>query len=66
MEYFSMKEAAKRVGVTKNTLFRWEKQNKIPPPKRDRNGWRVYAAEDIPKILVFKNKIIDPNQAAAL
>ena len=62
--YFSHGEAATRVGVTKNTLFLWEKHRKIDKARRDRNNYRVYTADDIAKIKAFKNRITDPIQVA--
>ena len=58
--YFSNAEAAEQIGVTKNTLFLWEKQNKIDKARRDRNNYRVYTADDIAKIKAFKDRITDP------
>ncbi|MFN2453463.1 MAG: MerR family transcriptional regulator [Pyrinomonadaceae bacterium] len=61
-ERFGRGEAAKRIGVTKNTLFRWEKKGLINPAKRDRNNYCVYTSEDIEKIKKWKNEIKDPEQ----
>lgn len=58
---YSMGMAAKALGVSKETLYRWEKQGKIPPAKRvARNNQRVYTPEDILKIREFKDAIRDP------
>jgi DNA-binding transcriptional MerR regulator len=57
---FSMCDAAAQVGVTKNTLFNWERQNKIDKPRRDRNKYRTYTADDIAKIKKFKDQILEP------
>jgi DNA-binding transcriptional MerR regulator len=58
--YFSHSEAAQQIGITKTTLFLWEKQNKIDKAKRDRNNYRVFTADDIAKIKAFKDRITDP------
>jgi excisionase family DNA binding protein len=42
--------AAKTLGVSKSTLLRWFKQGKIADVARDRNGWRVFTAEDISRM----------------
>lgn len=64
-EIFSMGEAVKKIGVTKNTLYRWEKDNKIPKVKRDRNNHRLFTQEDIDQIIAFKNQVKDPNEETA-
>jgi DNA (cytosine-5)-methyltransferase 1 len=61
-ERFTNGEAAREIGVTKNTLFRWEKNGLIAPAKRDRNNHRVYTREDIEKIKQWKNEIREPEQ----
>jgi DNA-binding transcriptional MerR regulator len=58
--HFEMADAADQIGVTKNTLFRWEKQKLIDPPKRDRNNHRIFTAEAIEKIKSYKNGFKQP------
>ncbi|MFL6760104.1 MerR family transcriptional regulator [Sphingomonas sp.] len=63
---YSMGEAAKKIGVHKLTLYRWEREKKIPPAKRyARKNERVYSDEDIQRILEWKDAIVDPAEAAA-
>jgi excisionase family DNA binding protein len=63
---YSMKQAATALGVHKLTLYRWEREGKIPPAKRfARKNERVYTDEDIQAIREWKDKIIDPAQSAA-
>jgi hypothetical protein len=40
------------LGISKSTLFRWEREGLIPPPARDqlRNRQRQYSAEDFKKL----------------
>jgi DNA-binding transcriptional MerR regulator len=60
----SMKKAAEQIGVHKLTLYRWEREGKIPPAKRyARKNERVYSDEDIARIIAWKNEIIDPAEA---
>jgi DNA-binding transcriptional MerR regulator len=41
-------EVAKILGVSKKTLFNWEKAGKIPKAKRDpMNNYRYYTQEDL-------------------
>ena len=49
--YYTAAEVSDILGVTKNTLFNWEKAGKIPKPKRDpMNNYRVFTEEDIKKL----------------
>ena len=47
---YSMGQVAEQIGVTKNTLFRWEKQGKVDRPEVDRNGHRVYTDDEVAEI----------------
>lgn len=41
-------EVAKILGISKKTLFNWEKAGKIPKAKRDpMNNYRYYTQEDL-------------------
>jgi excisionase family DNA binding protein len=63
---YSMKDAAKKIGVHHMTLYRWEKANKIPLPKRlMRTNARIYTEEDIAAIKEWMEQIVDPAQIAA-
>jgi excisionase family DNA binding protein len=63
---YSMKEAARQIGVHKLTLYKWEREGKIPPAKRyARKNERVYSDEDIARIIAWKDAIVDPAEAVA-
>lgn len=62
--YFEHADAAKMIGVTKNTLFRWEKLGFIEPPLRDRNKHRIFTTEHIEKIKQYKNGFTQPGSVA--
>lgn len=47
-------EAAKRVGVCKNTLLRWINEGLIPDVERDWRGWRTWSQEDINRAKAFR------------
>ena len=51
---YSASEICKKVGISKNTLFRWEKEGIIPQAKKDWRGWRVFDDEDLNKVLKAK------------
>ncbi len=47
---FSIQEVAENVGVSKATLHRWLRRGRVAEPKRDRNGWRVFTAQEVEAI----------------
>ncbi|MFH1129009.1 MAG: MerR family transcriptional regulator [Candidatus Omnitrophota bacterium] len=59
---YSTKEALKKIGVSRNTLFLWFKHHKIAEMSRDRNGHRIFTSRDIQSILHYKNKLIPPKE----
>ncbi|OQX86727.1 MAG: hypothetical protein B6D55_05400 [Candidatus Omnitrophica bacterium 4484_70.2] len=47
-KYFSAQEVAKILGISKQTLLRYEKKGIFPKPRRNLvNGWREYTIEDV-------------------
>lgn len=42
-----IREAAAAVGVSTDTLRRWEREGLIPAPARDQNGNRIYTPADL-------------------
>lgn len=51
---YSTVEAAKRVGVSKNTLLRWLDEGLIEDVERDWRGWRVWRSEDVERVKAFQ------------
>ncbi len=50
-KYFSVQEVAKILGISKQTLLRYEKKGIFPKPRRNLvNGWREYTLEDIRRL----------------
>ena len=43
-------QVCRALGVSPKTLYLWERDGKIPPPSRDRRGWRVYSPEQFEAI----------------
>jgi len=45
---FTAQEVAERLGISKQTLFRYEKKGVFPKARRNLiNRWRLYSEEDI-------------------
>jgi excisionase family DNA binding protein len=43
-------EAAKRLGVSRQTLLRWFAERRITEVRRDHNNWRVFTDRDLDRI----------------
>ena len=56
--YYRVKDVEKLIDRDKATLFRWEREGKISPPKRDSRGWRLYTEEDLDKMRKLINTYI--------
>ena len=49
--FFTAEQTAGELGISKQTLFRYEKRNVFPKPRRNLiNHWRQYNEEDIKKL----------------
>lgn len=51
IDYLKVKDAAKFLGVTPNTLRNWEKDKKIPVYRNPQNSYRLYKKEDLEQLL---------------
>ncbi len=49
--YYSATEAAQFLGISKQTLIRYENKKVFPRPKRNAvNGWREYTEDEIHRL----------------
>ena len=46
-------EITKLFGISKMTLYRWEKIGKIPPPDRDWRNYRLYTLDHVREVAVI-------------
>jgi len=47
-KYYLAGELIKLLGISRATLHNWEKQKKVPKPKRNKlSNYRIYTIEDI-------------------
>jgi DNA-binding transcriptional MerR regulator len=53
---YNMREAAKEIGVTRQTLYYWIKKEWIKP-KRDYRNFPVFTTDDLRKIRVWKDRL---------
>ena len=47
LKLLRVNDAAGELGISGSWLRRAEQRGKIPPAKRDLNGWRVYTEADV-------------------
>ena len=49
--FLTTQEVVQKLGISKQTLFRYEKKGIFPKPKRNAiNHWRCYTQDDIIKL----------------
>lgn len=58
--YYTVKEVAEIVGVSRDTILRWERVGLIKKAKRDFRNWRVYTQDDVDEVLAMVNSFRSP------
>jgi transposase-like protein len=49
--YYRTTEVCRKVGISRNTLFRWLKEGMSGEPEsRDRRGWRLFTEKEVKKL----------------
>lgn len=43
-------QVCQALGVSAKTLYLWERQGRIPPPRRSPRGWRAYSDKDVARL----------------
>jgi len=61
-EFYKVNDVLKKIGIARSTLYNWEKAGLIPPPKRNRAGYRIYDDQDLKKIEEYAFKIEYPQE----
>jgi DNA-binding transcriptional MerR regulator len=57
-KYFTPQEVAQWLGISKQTLLRYEKKGIFPKPRRNRvNKWREYTKDDIDRLRQILGRI---------
>ena len=50
MSLLTRTEVCQLLGVSPKSLYLWEQEGRIPQPRRNRRGWRVYRPQDVAAI----------------
>jgi DNA (cytosine-5)-methyltransferase 1 len=59
--HYSLRDAARLIGVAPITLRRWLLSGKVAEVARDRNGWRVFNRKEIDRMRRFAKQIRPPS-----
>jgi len=67
-EYFSATEVLNKLGIARQTLWRWRQQGKIPAGHRYRDRILVFTSDEVEEIKQFANRVeqIEPNNRLQL
>ena len=60
--YYRTNEVCRRVGISRNTLFRWVKNGVVQEAsQRDWRGWRLFSEEELTRIVRLNTtvKLVD-------
>ncbi|PPD58760.1 helix-turn-helix domain-containing protein [Dehalogenimonas etheniformans] len=58
-KYFRTAEVCRRVGISRNTLFRWCEDDELPGDlHRDFRGWRLFTEEQLKALLARTSAVI--------
>lgn len=69
-EYLSLGEVAEKVGVTRQTLWRWRRRDRVPQGHRGRGGMVLFNPEEVRAIRAFAERVepiappADPEQGS--
>ena len=57
VEMYAMADVAGEIGVSRQTLWRWKKDAKIPPGHRFRDGRVVFTSDEMEEIRRYANRL---------
>jgi predicted site-specific integrase-resolvase len=57
-QFYRTHEAIEMIGISRSTIFRWFREEKIPEVKhKDHRGWRLFTEKDIESIKSYNETI---------
>jgi len=59
IEYFTVSQILKELGIARQTLWRWRQQEKIPAGHRYRDRNLLYTSDEVEEIRQFANRVED-------
>ena len=62
-EYLTIKEAARLLQVTPETLRNWDRAEKLTPRRHPINGYRLYRREDLEALLEQADRGSGPSRS---
>ena len=57
VEYYSNVEVLEATGVSRQTLWRWRQEGRVPGGNRFRNGQVLFTAGEYQEILAYANRV---------
>ena len=60
---FTVKQVLELADISRNTLYKWERERKIPVPHRNVSGHRVYTEEQAEDIRRYAKTLYPPTSA---
>ena len=56
--YLPLSEVLERLGVTRQTLWRWRREREVPTGHCNRSGQVVFSMSDVEKIEAYANRLV--------
>ncbi len=57
ISYLTLNELADELDISRQTLWRWRREGKVPPGLRDRRNRALFGAEDAELVREFANQL---------
>lgn len=65
VQYLTQKEVEEEVGVTRQTLWRWRRDGKVPAGREFRDRQRVFSLEEVEQIRAYAYRMSPDGDRAA-
>ena len=56
-------QVCQALGVSPKTLYLWERQGRVPRPRRSARGWRLYGEKDVARLRALLKRPAGPAAA---